>query len=141
MSSFSCLNYWTYILQSKTSGRYYCGSTGDLKRRIAGHNSPDYEGARTTKRFKGPWELVWYHRFPTRSEAMIKEKAIKKRGIGRFLEDCAQLVESPLNAGNNHWVVSFHLIRLLPDRFESCLRSIICLLFPEKQVSYGEHFR
>jgi putative endonuclease len=34
-----------------------------------------------------PWELVISYQVNTRSEAMILEKEIKKRGIGRFLKD------------------------------------------------------
>lgn len=78
---------WTYILQSAITGRYYCGSTDSVDRRAAQHNDPDYHGSKTTKRFEGPWELVWQSEFATRAEAMALEKKIKKRGIGRYLED------------------------------------------------------
>jgi len=74
-----------YILQSQSNGRYYCGQTDDLDRRIRQHNDPDYHGSRTTKVFPGPWSLVWQAEFVSRSEAMLLEKSIKKRGIARFL--------------------------------------------------------
>ena len=74
-----------YILQSKASRRYYCGQTKDLDRRINEHNDPNYLDTRTTKRFEGPWELIWTKECETRSEAMILERAIKKRGISRYL--------------------------------------------------------
>lgn len=86
--------YYTYILQSASSGRHYCGSSSDVQRRLRQHNDPDYTFSKTTKRFDGPWTLVWSEEFPSRSEAMIREKQIKKRGMGRFLEDNAQPVES-----------------------------------------------
>jgi putative endonuclease len=86
--------YWTYILQSESSDRYYCGSTDDVERRVRQHNDPQYIGSKTTKRFKGPWTLVWKQQCRTRSEAMAVEKAVKKRGIKRFLESTAQLEES-----------------------------------------------
>jgi len=51
--------YWVYILQSESSGRYYCGQTDDLERRVDQHNDPEYSLTRTTKAFKGPLRLVW----------------------------------------------------------------------------------
>jgi putative endonuclease len=82
--------YWTYILQSGTSSRYYCGSSDDVDRRVFEHNDPDYHGSKTTKRFEGPWELVWKLASATRAEAMALEKKIKKRGIGRYLDDLSR---------------------------------------------------
>jgi len=76
---------WTYILQSESSGRFYCGSTDDLERRVRQHIDPEYHGSKTTKRFKGPWRLVWHQEHPSRSEAMRQERCIKSRGIRRFL--------------------------------------------------------
>jgi len=78
--------YLAYILQSETCHRNYCGSTEDLIQRIRQHNDPSYKLTRTTKVFPGPWVLVWSQRFETRKEALAKEMAIKKIGIGRFLE-------------------------------------------------------
>ena len=77
---------WVYVLRSEASGRYYCGQTSDLSRRIRQHNEPSHQGSQTTKRFKGPWRLVRCCECPNRSEAMKQERAIKKRGIARFLQ-------------------------------------------------------
>ncbi|UCH06289.1 MAG: GIY-YIG nuclease family protein [Deltaproteobacteria bacterium] len=84
---------FVYILQSKTNYRYYCGQTSDIQRRLRQHNDPEYRLSKTTKRFQGPWVLVWSQECPDRSTAMKLEKSIKKRGIVRYLEE-AQLVES-----------------------------------------------
>jgi predicted GIY-YIG superfamily endonuclease len=70
--------YWTYILRSESSGRYYCGSTGDLENRVRQHNDPGFKASQTTGKFQGPWELIW--------STMTLEKKIKKRGIARYLE-------------------------------------------------------
>jgi putative endonuclease len=88
------MRYWVYILRSQSTERYYCGSTEDVERRLRQHNDPDYGGTKTTKRFAGPWRLVWKQEHPSRSEAMLAEKQIKNRGISRFLDDVGQLVES-----------------------------------------------
>ena len=69
--------YYTYILESDSTGRYYIGSTNDLERRLTRHNDPNYTGSKTTKRFKGPWKLVYAESFETRSQAMAREKQIK----------------------------------------------------------------
>jgi putative endonuclease len=80
---------WVYILKSESAGRYYCGSSDDVERRVRQHNDPEYAGSKTTKRFSGPWQLVWKQELPSRSAAMVLEKQIKKRGIFRFLRDNA----------------------------------------------------
>jgi putative endonuclease len=80
------MSYWVYIIQSETNGRFYCGHSSDPQRRLRQHNDPEYQLSKTTKRFKGPWKLVWEQEFQTRGEAMSYEKSIKKRGIGRFLD-------------------------------------------------------
>ena len=85
--------FWVYILQSETSGRYYCGHSSNVERRLNEHNDPDYRGSRTTNVLQGPWKAVWTIECKNRSEAVILERKIKKRGIGRYLTD-AQMAES-----------------------------------------------
>jgi len=75
-----------YIIQSKPTGRYYCGYSSDPARRLRQHNDPQYQLSKTTKRFEGPWQLIWSKSCASRSAAMKLEKAIKKRGIQRFLD-------------------------------------------------------
>ena len=79
--------YYVYILQSESTGRYYCGQTNNLDLRIKEHNDPSYATTKTTKRFKGPWGLVWSTELDDRSSAMKLERRIKKRGIGRYLNN------------------------------------------------------
>jgi len=81
------MEHWVYILQSQSTGRYYCGQTRDLPVRLAQHNDPTNDLAKTTKRLQGPWNLVWSNQVATGSEAMRLERKIKKRGIQRFLKD------------------------------------------------------
>jgi len=88
------MGFFTYILRSESTGRYYCGSTDNLERRVRQHNDPEYHGSQTTKRFPGPWQPVWKQEHPTRAAAMFLEKRVKKRGIKRFLETQAQWAES-----------------------------------------------
>jgi len=81
------MGFYVYILQSESTGRYYCGQTNDLYRRIREHNDPASYSAKTTKRFVGPWRLVWSKSFDSRAEAMERERSIKKRGVKRFLNE------------------------------------------------------
>jgi putative endonuclease len=81
------MDFFVYILQSETSGRFYCGQTNNLERRIQEHNDPSYSQSKTTKRFAGPWRLVWSGLHESRAAAMEKERRIKARGIGRFLAE------------------------------------------------------
>jgi putative endonuclease len=81
------MEHWVYILQSRSTGRHYCGQTRDLPARLAQHNDPTNDLAKTTKRFQGPWKLVWSEQVATGSEAVQLGRRIKKRGIERFLKD------------------------------------------------------
>ena len=83
--------YYVYILQSETIGRYYIGHTDDLERRVRQHNDPDYHGSKTTKRFHGPWSVVYSEICQSRSEAITREKQIKGWKSRRMIK---QLVES-----------------------------------------------
>jgi putative endonuclease len=78
---------WVYILQSGNTGRYYCGQTSNVDRRLQQHNDPAYQLSKTTKRFEGPWKLVWVQEYLDRSEATKLERLVKKRGIGRYMND------------------------------------------------------
>jgi len=93
LAFFIIMKCWVNILQSQSTGRYYCGHTNNLERRIQEHNDPDYKLSRTTKVFQGPWSLVWKELLSDRGKAMMLEKSIKKRGIGRYLSK-SQLAES-----------------------------------------------
>ena len=82
--------FYTYIIQSETTGKYYIGSTQDLEARINTHNDPLSPAYKSTKRMKGPWKLVYSEKYSTRSEAIIREREIKSwkshRTISEFIE-------------------------------------------------------
>ncbi|MCX8117207.1 MAG: GIY-YIG nuclease family protein [Desulfobacterota bacterium] len=61
------MNLWVYILQSETTGRYYCGQTSNLQRRLLQHNDPQYHLSKTTKRLQGPWKLLWSQECPNQT--------------------------------------------------------------------------
>ena len=63
----------TYILQSKSTGKYYIGSTQEVQKRLAQHN----QGKSKSTRYGRPWELKYKKDFLTRSEAVRYEKYLK----------------------------------------------------------------
>ncbi|MCE5194834.1 MAG: GIY-YIG nuclease family protein [Nitrospiraceae bacterium] len=65
--------YFVYILKSKTAGSSYTGSSGNLEKRLAEHNS----GKSYSTKYKKPWELVYKEEYPTRAEAVSREKFFK----------------------------------------------------------------
>lgn len=66
--------YYAYMLRC-ADGTIYCGYTTDPLRRTAEHNGG--RGAKYT-RSRLPLELVFVECFPTKSEAMKREAALKK---------------------------------------------------------------
>lgn len=65
---------YTYILKCN-DGTLYTGWTNCLEKRVAAHQSG--RGAKYT-RCRRPVELVYWESFPTRSQAMSREAAIKR---------------------------------------------------------------
>ncbi|MDO8558205.1 MAG: GIY-YIG nuclease family protein [bacterium] len=63
-----------YILRSKKSGKYYIGSTNDLDRRIAEHNSGKTKSLRNLR----PLEIVFKLEYPSLLMARRKERALKQ---------------------------------------------------------------
>jgi len=77
--------YYVYIIYTETNQRYYCGFTSNLEQRVSQHNNPGFDAAKTTSRFKGPWKLIWKEEYLSKTEALKRERWIKKRGVKRFL--------------------------------------------------------
>ncbi len=57
--------YFTYIIKSKIEETYYIGETDDLNRRLILHN----EGNTISTKAYIPWELVYFEKFNTKTEA------------------------------------------------------------------------
>ena len=75
--------YCIYILKSSTTGKLNTGSTQNLEARLKALN----DGLSPYTKGRGPWELLYSEEFPTRSEAMKREKFLKT-GKGRdFLDE------------------------------------------------------
>jgi putative endonuclease len=91
------LKYLVYVLVSQTTGRRYVGQTADLARRLAEHNNPQHNRHKFTSRNAGPWQLLHHEEFPTRAEAMRRERWLKS-GVGRVWLDTTLGRASPPQA-------------------------------------------
>ncbi len=78
--------FYTYIIKSIKTGRYYFGHTKNLQERLKCHNSGK---VRSTKAYR-PWKIHYYETFKTKSEAYRRElffksiegrKWLKEKGI------------------------------------------------------------
>ena len=76
------MTFYTYILYSELLLRYYTGQTNNLEERIKRHNKCLVKSTKNGT----PWRLVYSVKFGTRSESLLFELKIKKRGAKRFLE-------------------------------------------------------
>ena len=67
------MSFWVYILRCADRS-YYTGHTDNLEKRIAEHQTSEIEGYTSTRL---PVTLVFADEFPTREEAIARERQIK----------------------------------------------------------------
>ena len=78
----------TYVLRSETSGALYTGSTSDLNRRVAEHNSD----LSIWTKGRGPWKLLHREDFAALAEAVRRERYFK---TGKGREELQRLLAQP----------------------------------------------
>ena len=69
------MSYFVYILQSQRDFTYYIGYSKDPALRLIKHNNSKTGYTAT----KGPWKLVYTEEFITKSEAIKREKFLKRQ--------------------------------------------------------------
>ena len=74
--------FFTYILQSESTGRYYVGHTGNLDERLLSHNG----GKVKSTRKKGPWKVKYVEEYESKLEANRRELEIKSKKSKKFIE-------------------------------------------------------
>ncbi len=74
--------YYTYILQSKKSGKFYIGSCQNIEVRLDRHNA----GATFSTKSGRPWKLVYYESFQNNSDALKREREIKLKKSRKYIE-------------------------------------------------------
>jgi putative endonuclease len=70
--------YYTYVLRSKKDGKFYTGSTRDLRKRFLMHNS----GHVIATKNRGPFILIYYEACINEQNARTREKYLKT-GMGK----------------------------------------------------------
>ena len=79
--------YYVYLIYSEKYDIYYIGQTNNLEGRLIRHNQ---NRCKYTKN-KGPWNLVGYKIYQSRSEAVQFEKQLKSikkiKELIKFFED------------------------------------------------------
>ena len=81
--------FYTYVLKSKTSGRFYTGYTNDLRKRFKEHS----DGKSLYTKGRGPFDLVYYEGCLNEHDAKNRELYLKsgrgklylKQRLKRFL--------------------------------------------------------
>lgn len=87
--------YYTYILYSVSSGRYYTGHTDNVVRRLGQHNAGK---VKATKAYR-PWEIAYTEEFLTRSEAFKREMQIKSYRSGEAFKKILRRVGRVVECG------------------------------------------
>ena len=67
--------FYLYILKSKIDNDLYIGSTNDLKKRFAEHNS----GRVFSTRSRRPFELIYYEAYKSEKDVRKREHNLKLR--------------------------------------------------------------
>jgi putative endonuclease len=76
------MNY-TYVIESLKDGRWYTGSTIDLRKRFNAHNA----GKIFSSKNRGPFRLIYYEACLNEQDARQREKYLKT-GMGkRFIKN------------------------------------------------------
>ena len=70
------MTYFVYLIGSNKKSKFitYAGYTNNLRKRLSQHNSG--KGAKFTRGRK--WKLIYYEKYQTKSEAILRECYIKK---------------------------------------------------------------
>jgi len=73
--------YYVYVLRSPK--QFYVGSTNDLKRRLAEHQSNKVFSTKN----RGPWHLVYYEASESEKDARLREKYLKTAWGKRYIKN------------------------------------------------------
>jgi len=76
------MSFYTYVILSQKTGNMYKGHSSNLSNRLKQHNAGK---TRSTKN-GAPWNLIYFEVFPTRIEAIQREKYFKTSSGRRFLQ-------------------------------------------------------
>ena len=75
------MNY-SYVLLSEKDGRFYIGSTGDLRARLQKH----IKGKVPSTAYRRPFQLIYYEACLSAADARRRERYLKSGRGGRYLK-------------------------------------------------------
>lgn len=78
--------FYTYVLQSDITSKYYVGYCQNLLRRLAQHNNGETKSTKNAM----PWKFVHVEEFVTRTDAICREKQIKSYHGGQAFKKLIQ---------------------------------------------------
>ena len=79
----SKLMYYVYLLLSKKDGKFYTGSTDDLKRRMAEHGAGYVKSTANRK----PLELIYYEACLNEEDTRRRERYLKSGAGKKYLRN------------------------------------------------------
>jgi len=75
--------FYTYVLQSKKDGKFYTGSTNDLRKRFSQHN----RGEVFSTKSRCPFSLIYYEACLNRYDAEARERQLKSGKGKKYLKE------------------------------------------------------
>ena len=81
--------HFVYILESEKDHSYYVGVSKNVEARLDQHN----RGVGRSTRAKRPWRLIYAEEHDTRSEAVRREREIKKQKSRSYIESMVTVRE------------------------------------------------
>ena len=73
--------HYVYVLQSERDHGLYIGCSTDLTKRLNQHR----RGTAFATSYRGPWKSIYYEAYLEQSDALGREKYLKRGGGQRFL--------------------------------------------------------
>jgi putative endonuclease len=73
---------YSYVLLSDRDGKFYIGSTGDLRERLQQHN----KGQVRSTAYRRPLRLIYYESCLCAADARLRERYLKTGRGGRYLK-------------------------------------------------------
>lgn len=83
--------FYTYVIRSKKDGKWYTGSTNNLRKRFKEHSSNKIFSTKG----RGPFELVYYEACVNEQDARMREKYLKSGFGKRYLKNRLKRFLSP----------------------------------------------
>jgi putative endonuclease len=80
------MSYFVYVIQAD-DGTYYTGQTNNVEQRLKHHQ----RGRVTATKYRSGWQLVHTEEFPTRAEAMKRERRIKAQKSRIYMEKLVRM--------------------------------------------------